>query len=450
MSSLLIYIIKASFYLAAFYLVYSFFLSKDTMYRRNRLYILLSLISSLLLPLITIQTNNPVNLPFFGRTLEEVLVTGSSNGTASESWIAGLNGSRIIFIIYLTGLFLFGSKLIIDIVELAFLIARRKIRGTNIIRFNGLSTAGFSALGSVFINAKLSPEDAIGIQKHEQNHLDHYHFFDIIFIEIIKVFLWFNPFIHLFDRSLRAVHEYQADEGCLQTGIPVSNYQILIMNQVFRTKAFNITNSFSNPTLIKKRMIMMTKKRSRTLANLKILIVLPLIAIVMIAFSSCKGKTKPAESTTEEIAPPPPPPVQTTEDNKVVAGQPIPPNAPPPPPPPPGPGPVVQNGDTAWVAVDQYPRFKGGETALSKFILENTKYPEVAKTNGIQGKVIIQFVVTENGDVKGATILKSISPELDAEALRVVGLIPKFEKPGINDGRPVPVWYTLPINFTLK
>jgi hypothetical protein len=350
MNSLLIYIIKVSFYLAAFYLVYSFFLSKDTMYRRNRLFILMSLIFSLVLPLITIQTNKPVNMPFFGKTLEEVLVTGSTNGTASESsWISGINGSRIFFIIYLTGLFLFGSKLIIDFIELTFLITRRKIKGSNIIRFHGLSTAGFSALGSVFINAKLSQEDAIEIQKHEQNHLNHYHFFDIIFIEIIKVFLWFNPFIHLFDRSLRAVHEYQADEGCLQTGIPVSNYQILIMNQVFRTKAFNITNSFSNPTLIKKRMIMMTKKRSRTLANLKILMVLPVIAIVMIAFSSCRGKTKPAETTAEEIAPPPPPPpppppVQTTEDNKFFPGQPVSPNAPPPPPPPPPY--TVKNGDT--------------------------------------------------------------------------------------------------------
>jgi TonB family protein len=449
MSTLLIYIIKVSFYLAAFYLVYSFLLSKDTMYRRNRLYILLSVSLSLLLPLITIQTNKPVNMAFFGRTLGEVLVTGSSNGIASESWIAGSDGSRIILIIYLTGLFLFGSKLIIDILELIFLITMRKTRGSNIIRFQGLGTAGFSALGSVFINAKLSPEDAKEIEKHEQNHLDHHHFFDIIFIEIIKAFLWFNPFIYLFDRSLRAVHEYQADEGCLQTGIPVASYQILIMNQVFRTKAFNITNSFSNPTLIKKRMIMMTKKRSRTLANLKILMVLPVIAIVMIAFSSCKGKTKPAESTTEEIAPPPPPPVpQGDADKKVTAGQPIPPNAPPPPPPPPGP--VTQNGNTAWVVVDEFPEFKGGEEALTKFIFDNTKYPEAAKTKGIQGKVIIQFVVTENGDVKGATILRSVSPELDAEALRVVGLLPKFEKPGVKDGKPVPVWYTLPINFVLN
>ena len=120
-------------------------------------------------------------------------------------------------------------------------------------------------MGYVFINKALKPEEAEEIIRHEQNHLKRNHFIDIIFIGIIKAFQWFNPAIYLFNRSLRAIHEFQADQECLSSGIPVVNYQSLLLNQVFRTNTFTLTNSFSNPSLIKKRMIMMTKKRTSSL-----------------------------------------------------------------------------------------------------------------------------------------------------------------------------------------
>jgi len=377
-----------------------------------------------MLPLITIHTNNPVNLPLFGKTLSEVLINGTSTGPQSEAKDAFLSsGPQILMIIYLTGLLIFGGKFLADLSELILLISRKKSAGSNIIRLNGLNSGGFSALGYIFINSKLKSEDADEIIKHEQNHLKHCHSFDIVFIETIKILQWFNPFIHMFNRSLRAVHEFQADQGCLNKGIPVVIYQKLLMNQLFRSKAFSITNSFSNPTLIKKRMIMMTKERSGTVANLKLLIVVPVIAIVMIAFSSCGGKTKQTETNNSEISPPPPPPPPLY---------------------------TVNGGDTTWYEVDLMPLFPGGDAALLKYITENTTYPQAAKENNIQGKVLVSFVVNENGKVNGASITKGVNTEIDAEALRVVNSLPSFEKPGLKDGKPVPVWYMVPITFALK
>jgi TonB family protein len=455
MNTLLIYIIKASIYLGAFYLVYSILLSKDTLYRRNRTFILLSVLAALALPFVTIYTSKPVNISFFGKTLSEVFITGNSSGVHGTISSTDWNDISIYLTIYVAGVIVFGCKLLFDLLELIILIADKKEMGSNIIRFQGLNTSGFSALGYVFINTRLSSEEAEEIIKHEQNHIDHYHFLDIIFIETVKVIQWFNPFIHLFNRSLRAVHEYQADERCLRRGIPVVSYQSLIMNQVFRSKAFTITNSFSNPTLIKKRMIMMTKKRSGMKANLKLLMVLPVIAIVLIAFSSCKGKTNSAKSTTVEVAPPPPPPpvpAVDISDQKVPVGY-VPKQgelAPPPPPPPPVPY-EVMNGDTIWHQVDQMPIFKGGDAALSDFVGKNTHYPEAAVKTNTQGRVFVAFIVDEKGKVGNAHIInKSVSPELDAEALRVVNSLPDFEKPGINKGKPVPVWFVIPINFSLK
>lgn len=102
-----------------------------------------------------------------------------------------------------------------------------------------------------------------------------------------------------------------------------------------------------------------------------------------------------------------------------------------------------------FVVVEEMPMFPGGDVALLTYIMEHTNYPEVAKENNIQGRVIVRFCVTSKGGVNQVSILKGVDPELDAEAIRVVSALPAF-KPGKQGGKPVPVWYMVPITFTLK
>jgi periplasmic protein TonB len=102
-----------------------------------------------------------------------------------------------------------------------------------------------------------------------------------------------------------------------------------------------------------------------------------------------------------------------------------------------------------FVVVEEMPSFPGGDAALLKYIGEHTQYPEVAKENNIQGRVIIRFCVTAKGGVSQVSVLKGVDPELDKEAIRVVNTLPAF-KPGKQGGKPVPVWYMVPITFTLK
>jgi protein TonB len=99
--------------------------------------------------------------------------------------------------------------------------------------------------------------------------------------------------------------------------------------------------------------------------------------------------------------------------------------------------------------VEEMPMFPGGDVAIQKYIGDNVIYPEVAKENNIQGRVIVKFCVTPTGGVDQVSVLKGVDPELDAEVVRVVKTLPKF-KPGKQGGKPVPVWYTIPINFQLK
>jgi TonB family protein len=429
MNTVFIYMVKVAVYMIAFYIVYSIMLSRDTLYGRNRAFILLSLASALLLPLITLQTIKPLNIQLFGKFLSEVFITANSDGArVLKSGSEGAGLLKSIYSIYTIGVVVFVIKLSIDILNLLFLIIRHKNEGSRIIRFHGFNTSGFSAMGYIFICTRLSPEEAGEIVRHEQNHIKQNHFIDIIFIELVKSFQWFNPVVYLFNRSLRAIHEYQADQECISSGIPVVNYQSLLLNQVFKSKAFNLTNSFSNPSLIKKRMIMMTKKRTSALASIKMLIVIPVLAIVFLAISASKSGLMP-------LPPPPPPPPQSKElknYTEVVKEE-----------------PVDDSGPAPFVVVEVMPQFPGGDIALLKYIGENTRYPERAKEYNIQGKVIIRFCVTEKGSVSRISVLKGVDPELDKEAIRVVNSLPIFN-PGRQGGKPVPVWYMVPITFTLK
>jgi protein TonB len=144
------------------------------------------------------------------------------------------------------------------------------------------------------------------------------------------------------------------------------------------------------------------------------------IATSIVALSSC-GKNKNSEAATVQ--------------------------APPPPPTPPPPVPAV---DEAFTKVEEMPIFHGGDTMLLKFIKKNTVYPKDAKEKNISGRVVVRFIVEKDGSVSNVEIERGVNPSLDAESVRVVGSLPKFEKPGIQGGKAVRVYYWLPITFALK
>ena len=171
-------------------------------------------------------------------------------------------------------------------------------------------------------------------------------------------------------------------------------------------------------------MDMKTKKNRFLKANLSVLLSLPVIAALLIVFPACNRNSNSAESGTE-IAPPPPPP-------------------------PPPPTVADSDSEAPYEVVDEMPVFKGGDTGIIEYVKANIKYPEPAMANGIQGKVVVRFVVGKDGSVSKVEILKGVHPELDIEAIRVVKSLPSFEKPGIKDGKEVAVWYVIPIQFALK
>lgn len=105
--------------------------------------------------------------------------------------------------------------------------------------------------------------------------------------------------------------------------------------------------------------------------------------------------------------------------------------------------------EEVFIVVEHMPEFPGGDAALRKHIAQNVVFPEIAKENGIQGKVYVSFVINQKGEVENVKVLRGVDPSLDKEAIRVVKTLPKW-KPGSQRGKPVKVSYNVPINFQLN
>ncbi|HUS85868.1 MAG TPA: M56 family metallopeptidase, partial [Bacteroidales bacterium] len=259
--------------------------------------------------------------------------------------------------------------------------------------------------------------------------------------------------MYLFERSLKAVHEYQADDKMLIGGENPVNYQQMIMNQLFSTNIFTLNNAFSGSSLIKKRMIMMTKKRSGKFAGLKLLLVLPLILMFFMGFS-CKSenietllpaeeikegletKSLTGELETKELK-------DVLEKEQIIVSYDFKTLD------------IVSNKEVLeekeiFVVVEEMPTFMGGDVnKFREWVQRNVQYPPVARENGIQGKVFVMFVVREDGSVSDAQIIRGVDPSLDDETLRVVNSSPAWA-PGKQRGVCVNVRYSISVNYQLQ
>ncbi|MFC2132726.1 M56 family metallopeptidase, partial [Bacteroidota bacterium] len=184
-------------------------------------------------------------------------------------------------------------KFMIQLFQLASLIRKYGItreEGLKIV-FTDRSFTSFSFFNIIFINKERIDNAQIDkVLAHEIIHVKQKHSVDLIILEILTIVQWFNPLIWLYRSSLKGVHEYLADEGVVLQGYNRSNYQDLLLSQAMGIRVNEFTHSF-NQSLIKKRIIMMTKLRSKTSAKYKVLAIVPVLAIILMAFSGSKSIT---------------------------------------------------------------------------------------------------------------------------------------------------------------
>jgi len=407
---LLIYQIKVGLCLIVFYLLWKLMLSRETFHRFNRVALLTIVVLALVLPWVKVTMDATAARPMV--MLEELLITPAGAAQAqSAGW--SLNWLTVAGVLYFIGV----AVALLWMLHSRWSLHRLLKQGSKQSLPNGITLhvvsgdiAPFSYFKHIVINEQDYRDNPREILIHEQTHIGLGHSWDVLFIGLVTVFQWWNPAAWLIGRELKQVHEYEADEAVVNQGVDAKQYQLLLIRKSVGDQLFSMANNFNYQSL-KKRIRMMTINKSSRWGQLRALAVVPAIALALLAF---------ANPTTE------------TADELVVVAY----NEP-------------EVPQDVYESVEQMPEFPGGQAEMMKFLAQNIQYPINAARNNVEGRVVLQFVVEKDGQIGDVKIARSVDPELDAEALRVVKSMPNFI-PGRHGGKPVAVWYTIPISFKLQ
>ena len=543
MGDLLFYLLKSGCYLIIFYLLFKLLMSGTTFFRFNRVTILAGIIGCMFLPLIEFTTQEETFLTVPLQTIQGIFVE-QADGIFWDTmfWVRpqvdetgnmqAINWCPIALgYVYLAGGLFVLCRILLSFYRMFQLIRNGKRRSYGKYKLIVVSEPISSFCWGKYIVVSVSDysqQSTDGILLHETMHLRYRHTLDLLCMQCLLILYWFNPAIWLLKRELQEVHEFEADNGVLNTGIDATRYQLLLVKKAVGTRLYSMANGF-NHSKLKKRITMMLKKKSNPWARLKYLYVLPLAAIAVAAFarpeisseldeiSAIKVNDLTAIMKTEEVKSPEKHPakeikvqgqvlekstnapvvganviikgttsgtitdldgnfvismpvgatlsvsyinmktkeltitekligkikslkvylegeITTKTQEVVVVGY--------------GGGEEASDEVPVFQVVEEMPEFPGGMGECLKFLGKNIKYPVEAQKAGVQGKVIVQFVVEKDGNIANPKVVRSIDPDLDGEAIRVISIMPKW-KPGMQKGQPVRVKYTVPVTFRL-
>ena len=561
--ALLMYSLKSTFVLMLLYIPYVLILRKESFFRFNRAVLLMIMLLSLVLPLMNIQAlswdNQPVvqvaqqqmieiGIPIkVGTYLPEITIDGKNNGI-EVSWF------HIASILFVIGALTILLCRIVQVVRMGHVVRSGSLwhqqEDDVNIYCHADNISPFSWMNNIVISAKDYEENAREILLHEKGHVRARHSWDLLLLTLLQVLQWWNPFVYILGYSLRDVHEYEADDSVLRSGVSAKAYQLLLIKKVVGASSYTFANNFDH-SLTLKRITMMQKSKSSVWMRSKVLYIIPMATLALSAFAtsesvspsgndiarnedkvikiSATGQaegTKKSDSSAifptdentvylvdgtevslETAKPLSPEKIEAITVFKKEAAASL------------GyPGKTVIKIKTKQVVeqvkflpdeavlssydtpqkVSYVPKpavqaqFKGGDAALMKWLCKNVKYPSEAQSQGVMGRVQVEFFITETGQItniraiafgkhtpEGSNTLpemvvmayakekKAEGKELSvqeqqaykraveallAESVRVVGAMPAWE-PGYVDKektKPCTTRYVLPIMFRLS
>ena len=304
------YIIQIVAFQLIFLLVYEVLLKKETFFNYNRWYLLSTSVLSLLLPFIkiesftkTLPSKYVVVLPevVLGNVPKTTQVTTEATTIANQTSFLTLNnliilGCGIAFLIFVFKL----SKLL----KLWAKAKKIESNGYQVLSLPN-TTVAFSFFNYVFIGSQLTEQQKETILAHELIHVKQKHSIDLLWLEVLKIALWFNPLVYIYKGYLIQVHEYIADQNAIKT-VNKKDYYQRLLQQIFDVKSLPFVNPFFKQSLIKKRIIMLQKSKSKPVNLIKYLLLIPMV-VGMLVYSSCsqdetnKINTEETTLTEEEL-----------------------------------------------------------------------------------------------------------------------------------------------------
>ncbi|MYM13661.1 TonB family protein [Muribaculum intestinale] len=440
--NLLAYSLLASTLLTVVWVVYKSLLAETLYFRINRILLLFCVVFSFILPVFIITPRFVVNIAAnHTDVVLDPIETFYIANTVSEKVTPIWDYIATLYIIGGVAMFIY---FLISLSRLAlFIIKGQHIThdGCRIVLHRHNGVAPFAWCGYIIMPRRDWYEFGEMILKHEKAHIECYHWIDLILMQAAIIVTWYCPAIWLLRNELHTLHEYEADSSVLASGIKREDYQMFLIKKTVGTRFATLSNCLNHSSL-KKRITMMLSSKKTRCGRIRYLVMVPTMALVSIGLTTPAvsavineaSAAQPVEDLRYKISEKSDDSIRVTDRNSDVV--------------------VTEKADGAdavpFIKTETAPNFPGGKDKLAEFVNKNISFPESAFVNGtLDMDAVIQLTIAKDGVVKDAKIVKSSGKVLDAEALRVARMLPKFH-PGLNGGLPAESSYTLAFNYSVN
>lgn len=415
MADLLLYSMKSAFVLILLYVPYVLLLRRETFFAFNRAVLLGMLLLSLVLPLCNIPWLSLDRQPVVHAAQMHLIELGVPVTTVlpevEVSSLAPVRGKPtspflLVSLLYIIGMAAVFVVRVTQLVRLSRGVERGSLwrhdeKGGMRLFCHAADVAPFSWMKNIVIGQRDYEENGRAIILHETGHIRAHHSWDVLLLGAVEMVQWWNPLVYMLGISLRDVHEYEADDYVLRQGVSAQGYQLLVIKKAVGSGSYAFANSF-NHSLTKKRITMMCKKnKSKAWMRARALYVIPAAALALSAFATPKF-VAPAEDAIGRVA------GKGTE--KIPFSEALQPES------------FFAPADTTiykQVAVNaEYP---GGWEACFEFMRDNMHYPPLCQEFGVQGRVILNFVVEADGRITNIKKVRGAGKRLtqaDVDAYR--------------------------------
>ena len=458
------YLLLVNFYLVLFFAFYAILLSKETFFHLNRAYLVAASLLSFFIPLIQ---SNWVKGLFITQKVQYTIYSNPILLYKFKPTEHAVTLGNIFQGLYIAVVVFLALRLLWQIVIIKNTIAKPQ------------PSAAYSFFKKISLGNNLPNADVIA--RHEQVHARQWHSVDVLIIEAVMIINWFNPVVYLYRFAIKYIHEFIADNQVLRSGTDKADYALLLLSQTFDTPANGLASNFYSSSLLRQRILMLQKSRSKRIALVKYGMSVPLFMMMLILSSATVNNSRAVAAInknagtifhsaasqsiniiantgekvlrdnlngltttvlTDEIAREDNDEyIQSVDASNLTAASNY--------------SLAIDNTNhiapqaVGFIPFEKQPEFPGGIDKFYELLRTNIKYPEDMRQNRIEGKVFIQFVVEKDGSVTGLKTLRAPGYGSEEETERVMSSLPKWN-PGYQNGNAVSVRYIVPIDFKLE
>lgn len=480
MEEFYIHLAKSSLFLLVAYGIYLSLIRLTTFHNLNRSFLLLTVAISIIFPFFHFPVEESHIV--YAYTLPTIDIGSAPVIVAAEPSFQLIDGLWFFYVLVSVAV---AIRLMYYLFSLVKMLHKhpKQIQGRFKLIYSSTADSAFSFFRFIVLPTKLHTKDEQIILQHEKIHAKKWHSIDVLLLELVKIFFWFHPVIYLLKHELIQQHEFEIDRLLITQStskniitqnnqdtqkFDIIQYGNLLIQQAQQIPVqLSLTNNF-NHSLIKNRIQMMTKQKSKNIQLLRYVLLVPLLGLICTLMSFEKEQMQPAlaevlkldlienreeltkfaaNNTILKLTKPTKKqaiPVQakatlkpnvhkTKNINSTIKSQ----------------TKVDSFSNKVFTIVEIMPKFSGGgDTALLNYFGSNINYPEAARLADIQGVVVLGFTVEKDGRITDLEILRDIGGGCGEEAMRIAKKMPTWS-PGMQDGKTVRVAFKLPVRFKL-